>query len=473
LPVSVPEPGFRKQCAVGPSAPTDTRLTLSIREATAVLQLNCPKLLVFAYSCHPTASMESRVGWYRSLYATRRFETFVLYGEDFPEEELAALQREYDCPFPIHFIRVPHSPLMQWLIRVPGCFYLAYSCWQKLAFERALELHAEHDFKLAHQVNFCGYREPGLGWKLPTPFFWGPVGGTHNFPLRFLPATDLGGAAKELFRNGANWLQLRYSHRVQQAASRAARVFAANSTTERDLREILGVRSHRMLEIGIHHIDHNPKPPRDASAPFKILWTGRLHAWKGLPLLLRALAELPPETPFRLRVLGQGPSLHRWQALARRLGIASHIEWLGWPAYRETLPHYRWADAFAFTSLRDTSGAGILEALAAGTPVIGLNHQGLADIIGTDCGIPIPVDSPRRVVASFSKTIMDLAVDPERLALLGTGALQRAEDFSWEELASQMDVHYADYVEGLHEAPEPINVKSRHARYAPHDEYAT
>jgi glycosyltransferase involved in cell wall biosynthesis len=131
-------------------------------------------------------------------------------------------------------------------------------------------------------------------------------------------------------------------------------------------------------------------------------------------------------------VLGEGPSQRRWQRLARKLGVAPRVEWVGWPVYGGQLPHYDWADVFAFTSLRDTSGTGLLEALAAGAPIIGVDHQGAADIMTEHCAIRVPVTTPVATIAGFRAAVLQLSSDGALLEQLSHGALQRAADFHWE-----------------------------------------
>lgn len=382
--------------------------------------------------------METRVGWNRAILSARHSDTTVLYGAPFSEEELHQLSKPLNLPFPLRFIKVAHSRLAESWIEFPLCFYSIYSTWQRKAFERAIELHREHGFDLVHQVNFCGYREPGYGYKLNVPFVWGPVGGTSNFPLRFLSVADFWGGVREVFRNAINWSQMKYSRRVRVAAKHSAKIFVANTDGRKDFQKHIGVETSQQLEIGINSIEIETKAMRSTSEPIKIVWAGRLRTWKGLPLLLRGLAKLPANVPFQLRVLGVGDCQKRWQRLANRLGISSKIEWVGWPTYEETLPHYRWADVFAFTSLRDTSGTGILEALAAGTPIVGVDHQGLADIIDDTCGIAIPVTSPRNVIQGFSDAVQRLSESPALLQTLSNGSLKRAESFLWQNLDSEM-----------------------------------
>jgi glycosyltransferase involved in cell wall biosynthesis len=117
--------------------------------------------------------------------------------------------------------------------------------------------------------------------------------------------------------------------------------------------------------------------------------------------------------------------------LARRTGVAAHTTWLGRLPHCEAMRHYGWADALAFTSLRDTSGNVVLEALAAGVPVVCLDHQGMHDIVTEQCGVKIPVTTPREVVKRLSEAIARLADDEAEWERLSRGAVQRARQYLW------------------------------------------
>ena len=95
-----------------------------------------------------------------------------------------------------------------------------------------------------------------------------------------------------------------------------------------------------------------------------------------LDLLIESLARLPADVRYEVRVLGDGPARRRWQRLAQRRGVADRITWAGRLSHRETLGAYARADVFAFTSLRDTTGCVVVEALSNGLPVVCLDHQG-------------------------------------------------------------------------------------------------
>jgi len=87
-----------------------------------------------------------------------------------------------------------------------------------------------------------------------------------------------------------------------------------------------------------------------------------------------------------------------------------------------------WADIFAFASLRDPTGTVISEAISQGLPLIGVDHQGVRDVITERCGIKIPVTTLNEVVATLAKEIYRLALAPERYQSLGEGALDQAKN---------------------------------------------
>ncbi len=212
----------------------------------------------------------------------------------------------------------------------------------------------------------------------------------------------------------------------------------AHGEAQQSVRDLFGIHVPKQLETGLAEIPNASPRNRDTSEPLRILWAGRLRTWKGLPLLLRALHRLPPDVDFRLRVVGRGNRALSWQRLAERLGLSNRIEWIGWPAYQASLAHYAWADVFVFTSLRDTSGTGLLESLAFGLPIIGLDHQGAREIMTDACALRVPVQGVEMTIGAISEGIVRLSRDPRLLNEFSAAARARAMQFGWNELGGQM-----------------------------------
>jgi glycosyltransferase involved in cell wall biosynthesis len=409
-----------------------------------------PRLLLGAYTCNPTLGSEPFVGWNRVAQAARFGDVDVILCAEPGELELLAEAVESEgIAGRVRFHNVPHTAAERAFQRVPGGFYPTYRRWQRRAFRLAHRLHAERPFDLAHQVTFCGYREPGDLWRLDAPFVWGPVGGTQNTPAAFLDIGSRSMAVTERVRTVLNGIQLR-GRRVRRAAEAAEVLLAANSTGKRDLERATGATVRQLLETGTDGVGEAKRWADREPGPFRLLWAGQLIPTKGLRLALAALADLReaarhggPEV--ELIVVGDGPERDL-------LTGVPDVDWRGWMPRAELIELYAHADAFAFTSLRDTSGNVMLEALSAGLPVIYLDHQGAADVCSPSCGRPIPVTSPDEVIRYLVEAVTALASDPVGYDRRSRGAIARARELCWRANGDAVNALYAEVL-GLDTPP--------------------
>lgn len=148
---------------------------------------------------------------------------------------------------------------------------------------------------------------------------------------------------------------------------------------------------------------------------FLIGFIGRLVPEKGLDLLLEALTKLPPQ--FRLVLVGAGREEAALRSLAERLGVAKRVHWAGRIA-REAVPQYQAAlDALVLPSRRtpdweEQFGMVLVEAMAAGTPVIGSATGAIPEIIG-DGGLTFKEGDIAGLVAMLQKLEGDTALRQE------------------------------------------------------------
>ena len=391
-----------------------------------------PRILQLSYACSPVRGSEAGVGWQRALQSAKHFDTWVICEEhEFGPEIRSHLAAEGDVPG-LNFVFVPIDQReWSWGQMHDWVWYAVLRRWHRQAYRAARRLHEQLQFDLVHQVTFCGFREPGYLWKLSAPFVWGPIGGTQNYPWRFLASAGLDGAIHETCRSIMNNLQLRLGRRVRSAARKAAAIVAATSTNQRDFARAHGVVPLVLPDVGLVQLGAAPRNRESHTGPLRILWSGLLIHRKALHLLIRALARLPEDVPYELRILGEGPLRARWERLARRTGVASHVVWLGRLPHGEALRQYAWADVFVFSSLRDTTGMVVVEALGAGLPVIALDHQGVHDVLTDDCGVKIPVTTPPEVIARLTEAVARLARDEAERERLSRGALDRAREYLW------------------------------------------
>jgi glycosyltransferase involved in cell wall biosynthesis len=159
------------------------------------------------------------------------------------------------------------------------------------------------------------------------------------------------------------------------------------------------------------------------SSDVRLLYVGRISREKDLDVLAQAFEKLRNEgVPVQLSVVGHGPYI---DALAKKLPDACFT---GYLSGVELATAYASADLFAFPSTTDTFGNVIIEAQAAGLPVIVSDAGGPQELVEDGVNGLI---TKARDVESFAAAIRTLACDAELRARMGERARQSVQDRSW------------------------------------------
>lgn len=195
----------------------------------------------------------------------------------------------------------------------------------------------------------------------------------------------------------------------------------------------------------------------------------RLAHEKNIPFLLHALAyyKMMYKKPFRMLLVGDGPNREEYESLVKTLRIENEIIFTGLIPNDKLPEYYRAADAFLFASKTETQGIVILEAMAAGTPVIAVNATGVSDLV---------VDGRngylvREEVSEFAVRIHEVTVNVSMRSKLEIGALETAFSYHEERIARKAAMKYqavmAEYFERnqTHIGQVCYTTKRYHKRY--------
>jgi glycosyltransferase involved in cell wall biosynthesis len=325
----------------------------------------------------------------------------------------------------------------------PPSYYWFYKSWQKKAFQLALELDKKEKLDIVHQLNMVGYREPGYLWKIDKPFVWGPIGGLENSPWNFLPSLGFKGMLFYTGRNIFNLFQRNLLKRAKQAATRSnAVLIAATPGNQKLISDLWNTNSQVICEVGQENqgIEIVTSKRTTTNEPLKIIWSGQHTPGKNLALLLDALEKV--KFPFELHILGKGEMTNTWKKTAQNKGLTEHCVWYGWTERQEAIEIMSTGHVFCITSISDLTSTVTLEALSYGLPIICLDHCGFSQVVTEECGIKIPVDSPRKAAINIAKALKTLYDDENYRQSLSKGAIHRASDFSWEKKIEKLNSIY-------------------------------
>jgi glycosyltransferase involved in cell wall biosynthesis len=156
------------------------------------------------------------------------------------------------------------------------------------------------------------------------------------------------------------------------------------------------------------------RPWRGGSeGPVRLLSVCRLVPKKGIDVLLRALPLVGVDVPLHYRVVGDGPELPRLRTLARAAGPGA-VEFVGAKSPSDVAAEFSAADLFVLAPRtapdgdRDGIPNAVLEAMAAGLPVVVSDAGGVSEVVEDRVtGWMTPPDNPRALAAAIREAVFD------------------------------------------------------------------
>jgi len=283
--------------------------------------------------------------------------------------------------------------------------------------------------------------------KVPAVFTY------HTRLEQFAHMVPLPGA---VFRNVvAHWL-------ISRFANRCDRVIVPTPVTRDYVRLIgidvpvdvqpTGVEMALYRDIDPARLDalrraHNP------DGRLLLVTVARLSPEKNVAFIIRAMAELKARgaPPFRLMVLGDGEERAALEALTRDLGLDDEVTMLGDVPATQVPAHLCISDVFVFASAAETQGMVVLEAMAAGLPVVAVNSSGIdAFVEHRRTGYVAP-----ETLATWTDALHALLVDGTERRAMGAAARDVAGRYSLEAFSAN--------VAGIYETAIAANAARRRA----------
>ena len=226
--------------------------------------------------------------------------------------------------------------------------------------------------------------------------------------------------------------------------ARAAGIAVSSEAHRRGSRELAGHRG----KVAVVPFGLDPAPWRELAAtgtgPF--LFIGRLVRYKGLPVLLEALREVPAA---RLTVVGTGPLEADLARQAQRLGVGDRVEWVGDRAPHELRRHLAAARALVLPSLdtSETFGLVQLEAMAAGVPVIASDlPTGVREVADAGASHLLVRPGDPRELAAALRTLLE---DPARARAMGeAGRARQLRHYTRDAMCERLLAWYDELLSG-------------------------
>jgi glycosyltransferase involved in cell wall biosynthesis len=313
---------------------------------------------------------------------------------------------------------------------------------------RAWQLTRSERFDVVHRITPSAIGNSSLLPSLRIPFVIGPLLASTPPPASFdhvLRRSYTPPSVGRLHpcRVGASlaWRARDWLARRQYHLRSARKIIVGTRLAWEQVPAKLRHRCELLPYSGVEHDFFLPPTTRAAGRPLQLLYVGRPVPYKGLELLLRAVALATGSCDLQVRIVGmsQSPFEHFCRRLAEELGLASQVHFVASVGRRELLGFYQETDLFCFPTLCDTYGIALLEAMSCGCPIIASDTSGAREIVDESFGIKVPLTEPEKYVKQFAESIIKLGREPGLRNEMGRNARRRVETHhDWATIASRL-----------------------------------
>jgi glycosyltransferase involved in cell wall biosynthesis len=313
----------------------------------------------------------------------------------------------------------------------------------------AAELDGMHVRRYGDRYSFAWHARPAVRALLRAHAYDVVIEDINKVPLYLCGLTDLPFCAlvPHLFGTAAfleaNWAVAAVVWGAELAIPRVYRraAFHAISESTRDDLVRRGVARERITVIypGVDAVWYHPDSGTPRAERPTFLYVGRLKRYKGLDIVLRALAVARvARGDLELEIAGQGDDRPRLDRLARTLGVVDAVRFRGFVSDEEKRRLMRRAWAVVLTSTKEGWGISNVEAAACGTPALASDNSALRESVRDgETGFLVPHGD----VQALARRMIALAADPALVARLGRGARAFAIGLSWDRSAQETEAH--------------------------------
>ena len=394
------------------------------------------KIIVSALSCNASQGSEGLVG-YKTVEALSRVHQVTLLAS--PPAEIPPGVEWIPCNAqPCNFNEVGPDAWFRFELRQ----------WRTVR-----RLRKTRKFDLIHKVTPAPLVNSTMLYLHGLPLIVGPVLVAQPVPASFEPLLrrPVSAPPRPKFHPGrvASSVIRRVAARVNGAArhlDHAAVILLGMKEAWRHVPERHWSRCQFLSWSGIEHARFLPDASARHPTVVRLLFVGRLVPYKGVELLLRALAGARKHHTFALSIVGTGDPVYTGflRDLAAQLGLTDILTFVPAVSRTELLRFYQEADVFCFPTLCDTYGIALLEAMSCRCAVLVSDTAGPQEIVAEGTGLKVALTNPEQYVSDYAAALVRLAGDAPLRRQLGARAREHIlQHHDWERIGQQLlDIYH-------------------------------
>jgi 1,2-diacylglycerol 3-alpha-glucosyltransferase len=352
----------------------------------------------------------------------------TVYAPSHRKAKKNSLSSESDAHYPFAVKRIPSLPFIGYSeLSIPSPFFTLWKLFSKKG-GRPDIIHVHTPFTIGWEAVIAG-----MLLRIPV------VGTHHTFFDHYLKHVKLDFA----FTRALSW---KY---VVLFYNRTKMVISPSKALASDMVRYGLSRQATHLANAIDTELFSPASVGQAKSGKSITYMGRLSYEKSIDVVLEAFARITlKHANVRCAIIGDGPDRPRLERLARELGIASAVDFLGYKKGKELVASLHRHDVFVTASLTENMPMSVLEALSSGLPVVAIDALGMPEIVKHQKnGLLIPHrGSHGDMVSGLSDGILQIIEDDHVRGRLAKGAREFALSFGTDTMCRALEELYQSTV---------------------------
>ena len=224
---------------------------------------------------------------------------------------------------------------------------------------------------------------------------------------------------------------------IRRQILKSAVAIVANADGLADLSRKADPYPVKVIPNGVDTTTFLPNFSKRKHDEFNIVFVGRFHRQKNLPLLLNTFAAFLPHAgklKVKLHMIGQGPMEADLRELCAELKLDNVVVWHGWSSKSELMAIHQSCHLLVNPSLYEGLPNAVLEGMACGLPIVVSDIPGNSDLVTTECGWSFSLERESDLLQCFIKAIEA----KHRLEAMGTKSRERVQQvYSWIKVAEQ------------------------------------
>jgi 1,2-diacylglycerol 3-alpha-glucosyltransferase len=185
-----------------------------------------------------------------------------------------------------------------------------------------------------------------------------------------------------------------------------------------------------------------------------MIYVGRLGPEKNIPFMLRSFAGISQAyDKARLLIVGDGPERDNFEDRVQAMGIQEKVIFTGMVTYDKLPGYLHMADAFLTASVTEVHPLSVIEAMAAGLPILGIKSPGVGDTVEDGVTGYLATED----LAAFTAKMVRLISEHDRRLEMGRNAQKASEQYAIEKTTLTMLDLYHETIERAHHRKRPLS----------------